>query len=53
MLPIVVGLGAAVVGVALTPIIAPAGLSMLGFSAAGPIAGKPTPSPLLVDPPDT
>jgi hypothetical protein len=40
VLPVVVGVGAAAVGIILTPIIAPAVLSMLGFGAAGPIAGK-------------
>ena len=54
MLPIAVGVGAAAVGIVLTPILAPAGLSMLGFSATGTVAGKPIPSPPpLVDPPDT
>jgi hypothetical protein len=45
ILPIAVGVGGAAVGAILTPILAPAGLSLLGFSAAGPIAGKSTPSP--------
>jgi hypothetical protein len=44
MLPIAVGVGAAAVGAVLTPIIVPAGLSMLGFSAAGTVAGKPIPT---------
>ena len=39
----VVGVSAAAVGIILTPIIAPAVLSMLGFGAAGPIAGKSGP----------
>jgi len=53
MLPLVVGVGAAAVTIILTPVIAPAGLSMLGFGAAGPVAGKSIPSPPLVDPLDT
>ena len=51
MLPLAVGVGAAAVGAVLTPILASAGLSMLGFSAAGTVAGKSIPS--HVDPPDT
>jgi hypothetical protein len=45
MLPIAAGIGGAAVSVVLTPVLAPAGLSLLGFSAAGPIAGKSSPSP--------
>lgn len=40
MLPLVVGIGAAVVAAILTPILAPVFLSTLGFSAVGPVAGK-------------
>ena len=43
VLPVVVGIGAAAVGIILTPIVAPAVLSVLGFGAAGPIAGKSSP----------
>jgi hypothetical protein len=39
-LPLVVGVGAAAITIILTPIIAPAILSTLGFGAVGPIAGK-------------
>lgn len=48
MLPLVVGIGAAVVAVILTPVLAPVFLTTLGFSAVGPVAGKsgiPTPRP--------
>lgn len=50
MLPLAVGIGGAAIGAALTPILAPAGLSLLGFGAAGPVVGKSCPSP-FIDPP--
>jgi hypothetical protein len=40
VLPLAAGVSAAAVGAALTPIIAPPALGMLGFSAAGPVASK-------------
>ena len=39
-LPLVVGISAAAVTIILTPIVAPAVLSTLGFGAIGPVAGK-------------
>ena len=48
--PLVVGVGAATVTVILTPIIAPAVLSLLGFGAIGPVAGKSSPKCPLFDP---
>lgn len=47
MLPLAVGIGGAAIGAALTPILAPAGLSLLGFGAAGPVVGKSCPSPFI------
>ncbi len=45
MVPLAVGAAGATVGALLTPIALTAGLGALGFSAAGPIAGKfPNPS---------
>jgi hypothetical protein len=34
----------AVVGTLLTPVVVPAGLGLIGFSAAGPVAGAYPPS---------
>lgn len=42
-LPLAVGISAAAVTIILTPIIAPAVLSTLGFGAIGPVAGKSSP----------
>jgi len=38
-----VGIGAAAFGAALTPIVVPVGLRVIGFGAAGPVTGKPRP----------
>ena len=37
-LPVVVG---AIAGIALTPVLVPVALGIVGFSAAGPVAGEP------------
>jgi hypothetical protein len=37
-IPLVVG---AIAGIALTPVLAPVALRLIGFSAAGPVAGEP------------
>ena len=37
-IPMVVG---AIAGVALTPVVAPLALGLVGFGAAGPVAGEP------------
>ena len=49
-LPLVVGVGAAAVTIILTPVIAPAVLSTLGFGTIGPVAGKSSPMYPLFDP---
>ena len=49
-LPLVVGVGAAAVTIILTPIVAPAVLSTLGFGAIGPVAGKSSPKYPLFNP---
>ncbi len=38
--PLVWGAACATAGVVLTPIVAPAALGVVGFSAAGPVAGE-------------
>jgi len=43
--PLIVGIGVAVVVAILLPIVAPALLGMIGFGALGPIAGKSTRCP--------
>ena len=48
MLPLIVGIGVAVVIAILLPVVGPAIIGVLGFGALGPIAGK---SSLLVDSP--
>ncbi len=40
-IPLVLGAAGATAGVVLTPIVAPAALGVVGFSAAGPVAGEP------------
>lgn len=47
MFPLAVGVVVVVVVAVLFPIVAPALLGLIGFSALGPVAGK---SSLLVDP---
>ncbi len=39
-MPLVLGAAGATVGVVLTPIVAPAALGVVGFGAAGPVAGE-------------
>jgi hypothetical protein len=46
-MPLAMGVTAGVVGVVLTPVVVSAGLGAVGFSAAGPVAGK-FPSPLAL-----
>jgi len=46
-MPLAMGLTAGVVGVVLTPVVVSAGLGVVGFSAAGPVAGK-FPSPMAL-----
>jgi len=45
MLPLIVGIGVAVVVAILLPIVFPALLGIIGFGALGPIAGKSTRHP--------
>ena len=45
MLPLIVGIGVAIVVAILLPIVFPALLGIIGFGALGPIAGKSTRHP--------
>jgi hypothetical protein len=38
--PLVMGAAGATVGIILTPLVAPAALGVVGFGAAGPVAGE-------------
>ena len=46
LIPLAMFAASATVGVILTPVVAPAAVGVVGFGAAGPVAGVPHSSPL-------